>query len=180
MKWNHYFRSSQSHNCLIIDKEPFSEPYHSFRWLSYPNSTIRIEKDNCLIGTIESKEFKHTRELKLSSEDTLLINDSVAIIKSKNNTHLIQLFFHIPLGESSRFKRNEAKVILNNGKELILTTSRAFSYKTYEGSTNPISGWKSFYYGEKHPIMTIVLDFTSDEKSIEILTELKLREVTEK
>jgi hypothetical protein len=180
IKWNHYFRSSQSHNCLIIDKKPFSEPYHAFRWLSYPSSAIKIDKDNCLIGTIESKEFKHTRELKLSSEDTLLISDSVTIIKSKNTTHLIQLFFHIPLGESSRFKSDEARIILNNGKELMLTTSRAFSYKTYEGSTNPISGWKSYYYGEKHPIMTIVLNFTSDEKTINISTELRLREVTEK
>jgi len=131
-----------------------------------------------MIGTIESKEFKHTRELKLSSEDTLLINDSVNIIKSKNSTHLIQLFFHIPLGESSQFKSNEAKVILNNGKELLITTSKVFSYKTYEGSANPISGWKSFYYGEKHPMMTIVLDFRSNEKSIDISTELRLREVT--
>ena len=180
MKWNHYFRSSQSHNCLIIDKKPFTEPYRAFRWLSYPSSAIRIEKDNCLIGTIDSKEFKHTRKLKLSSEDALLISDSVTIIKSKNNTHLIQLFFHIPLGESSQFKSNEAKVILNNGKELMLTTSKAFSYKTYEGSTNPISGWKSYYYGEKHPMMTIVLDFTSNKKSIDISTELKLREVTKK
>ncbi len=178
IKWNHYFRSSQSHNCLIIEKKPFSEPYRAFRWLSYPSSAIKIEQDNCLIGTIESKEFEHTRELKLNSEDALLISDSVTIIKSKNNTHLIQLFFHIPLGVSSQFKSNEAKVILSNGKELMLTTSRAFSYKTYEGSTNPISGWKSYYYGEKHPMMTIVLNFTSDEKNIEISTELRLREVT--
>ena len=174
LSWNHYFRSSFAHNCLVINNKSNSEPYHYFRWLNYPKAELLEILETQISGILKTKFYTHTRTVSISNKDTAVtVIDKVQ--KKSSKSMCVSLFFQIPEAKKVEVFKNNVSVELKNRFSLDLTFEGAdFNLFSYKGSTNPIRGWKSLYYGEKHPSLTIEARTANNTDILTLITKLTL------
>lgn len=174
LSWNHYFRSSFAHNCLVINNESTSEPHHYFRWLNYPKAELLEVLETQIKGILKTKSYMHTRTVSISNEDTAVTVIDKVHKKSPKST-CVSLFFQIPEAQKVEISRNNVSVELKNRFTLDLTFEGTdFNFFSYKGSTSPIRGWKSLYYGEKHPSLTIEARTVNSTGVLTLISKLTL------
>jgi len=159
-KWRPYFRSTRAHNTVVIDGRDQSQMLGLFLW-------GRRAKADCLSwqptdagGKVIAKHdgythlhgpVTHKRMLDLDGRDIVVRDDIMA-----RGEHEIEVFFHLaehcaarPAGENCFF------VDVGPGTVKIEMDQR-LTVEQFNGSEDPICGWVSRAYHQKHPSTTLV------------------------
>lgn len=159
-KWRRYFRSTRSHNTIVVDGRDQSEMLGLFLW-------GRKAEANCLSwqptdegGKIIGKhdgymhlddQVTHKRMLDLDGRELVIRDDIITCGK-----HEIEVFFHFaeycmvsPTG------KNRYLVDVGPGTIEIELDNR-LTVKTFKGSEEPICGWVSRGYHQKQASTTLV------------------------
>lgn len=160
--WRRYFRGTAAHNTLRVDGMDQSQSGGNFMWLRKADVRCILWRPSAEADRFEGwhdgytrlpDPVVHRRRITLEKrERRVIIEDTLR----SAGTHEIELFFHCsercrvdPAADGYRISR-EDKAILLKLPQLAGATARV-----YCGSTDPISGWVSRRFDEKHPSPTI-------------------------
>lgn len=166
-KWREYFRSTSSHNTIVIDEKDQSEMLGSFLWGRKANARcLAWEPSNIggrVVGehdgyTCLSDPVTHKRSVELDGPGRLLVIHDEVTARGK---HDISVIFHLaehcvvsPVGH------NRYRIDVGPGTvEMELDSS--LQVELFRGSTNPIYGWVSRGYHRKKECTTLVGRYTS-------------------
>lgn len=167
-KWREYFRSTRSHNTVVIDEKDQSEMLGSFLWGRKANASCLAWEPSSVGGrvvgehdgyTCLSDPVTHRRTVELDGPGCLLVIHDEVITRGK---HDVAVIFH--LAEHcvvSPAVRNRYRIDVGPGTvEIELDSS--LQVELFRGSTNPIYGWISRGYHRKKECTTLIGRYTSE------------------
>lgn len=173
---NHYFRSSLSHNCLVVDGKSTAEPYSLFRWLNYPKSEVKCCDDLILKGRIAQDTFLHERELSILSGNEIKIVDKLYIKDYRNMFNKqVELWFHFAeCGKLIRCDHSIIELEYVNRMRFRIELDNRLDLFFYSGSEQPFSGWKSSSYGEIHKTLSLKAYRILKKEDLEFETRIEI------
>jgi hypothetical protein len=126
-KWRDWFRGTEAHNTVRIDRRDQAVAAGPFRWNDHPQVSILNWKTNATRDLLEAecryRGFTHRRSVEFQKPDLILIVDE---IDGPFGEHDIEQLWHLGSVEA------RARLDLPEGAELI-------------------ESWRSAVFGEKHP-----------------------------
>jgi hypothetical protein len=164
--YRNFFRSTASHNTIVIDSQNQSEAAGPFIWTRKANSLteewLSNEHFDRVIGRHDGYHrlqdpTTHRRTISLDKEQEIItIHDDLEM----KTSHTIEQYFHLhPQCHAEKINDNIWRII-NRGGKIELVTDNKLSSAVYVGSENPICGWFSGAYDRKVPTHTIVCSGT--------------------
>ena len=161
-QWREYFRSTRAHNTVVVDEKDQSEMLGLFLWGRKAQSRCLSWKPSEVGGKITgehngyaalSDPVIHRRTLELDGiKRKLIIKDEIAA----NDEHNIAIYFHLA-EDCEVTPAGQNHYTIKIGYERVdIKLDASLDVELYRGSTNPICGWVSRGYHQKHPASTIV------------------------
>ena len=160
-EWRRYFRSTAAHNTVVIDGKDQSEPGDTFRWKTKTPGRLRThlpltESDyiDADTGTTSARGVvPHRRRIVHIKPNYWIVLDAF----DGTGEHDFDFFYHFAskaqLAVMSDEKRGEVECrarIEDAGLQLCMFGSDAVSAEVLCGQINPIQGWASAGYGDRH------------------------------
>ncbi len=159
-KWREYFRSTRSHNTIVVDSRDQSEMLGLFLWGRKAEADCLSWQPTDEGGKVIGKHdgymhlddpVTHKRMLDLDGRELVVRDDIITCGK-----HQIEVFFHFaeycivnPVG------KNRYLVDVGPGTIEIELDNR-LTVETFKGSEEPICGWVSRSYHQKQASTTLV------------------------
>ncbi|MBN1805945.1 MAG: alginate lyase family protein [Sedimentisphaerales bacterium] len=159
-KWRKYFRSTRAHNTVVIDGLNQSEMLGPFLWGQKAKSECLSWQPSDVGGKVIGQHdgymhlddpVTHKRMLDLDGQELVVRDDIIA-----RGIHKIEIFFHLtehcvvnPAG------KNRYLVYVSSGT-IEIDMDPSLQVETFNGSENPICGWRSRGYHQKQASTTIV------------------------
>jgi hypothetical protein len=126
-KWRDWFRGTEAHNTVRIDRRDQADAAGPFRWANRPEVTILSWKTNAERDLLEAEcryaGFIHRRRIDFQKPYVIVIVDE---IEGSPGEHDVEQFWHLGSLNAA------AQLVLPDGAELI-------------------ESWRSTVFGEKHP-----------------------------
>jgi hypothetical protein len=126
-KWREWFRSTEAHNTVRVDRRDQATASGPFRWSNAPEVSILSWKTNAQRDAIEAecryRGFTHRRMVEFQKPGMILIVDE---IEGPPGEHDVEQLWHLGSLDA------RSKLILPEGAELV-------------------ESWRSSVFGEKHP-----------------------------
>jgi hypothetical protein len=154
-RWRNYFRSTVSHNTIIIDGGDQSEILGTFLWGRKANAQLlkwdtQTEYD-IAVGEHDGYHgvgVMHRRSVVFLKPDWIFVSDWI----SGTGNHTISQPWHLPAHSEVELGQDQA-VIKTQGITFSLHTEESSTrfMTVINGSKNPIQGWTSKRYGQKEP-----------------------------
>ncbi|MDQ7783862.1 MAG: alginate lyase family protein [Desulfomonilaceae bacterium] len=163
-QWRTYFRSTTAHNTIAVDRGDQSSMLDTFRW-SRPLKISRepeLEgKDWVLLrGSVRWGGLLHRRHI------LHLINSGVMVLDSVegSGTHRLDLSFNLAPGCRVTGQSGPTLSVRCAGGDLdaIVLDAAGSDVAILEGSTRPMGGWHSRYYGLIEPSVMVRMTVTTD------------------
>ncbi len=156
-EWRHYFRSTAAHNTLRIDGSEQSRPLDTFRWAE-PLRTKRYSADNgggwrLFHGSVKWGSMLHQRFIIHLVNQGLIIMDSV----DGSGDHILEWALHFdPDWDVRQTAPSQFTAAWEDkGIEICFIHRTAATHSVVSGSTEPMAGWYSRYYGYRIPTATL-------------------------
>ncbi len=158
--WRTYFRGTRGHNTVTVDGLDQAVPEGALTW-SQPFDTHLVYRDDTPEGKVtviarhygykERLGVVHLRGVSYDTSGSWMIWDWL----TGSGTHHLELNWHVgcrvvPVDEGYRLEGLEQPLLL---------TIEGGTSRLYEGSLQPMAGWKSSRYGSKEPITTIRVEY---------------------
>jgi len=167
-QWREYFRSTRSHNTVVIDDRDQSEMLGPFLWGRKANAHCLVWEPSDIGGRVVGEHdgytglndpVTHRRTLELNGPGrSLIIRDDIMA----RGKHDMAVLFH--LAESCVVNpagRNRYRIDVGPGTVEIELDS-CLHVELFRGSTNPIYGWVSRDYHQKRECTTLVGRYTAE------------------
>jgi len=167
-QWREYFRSTRSHNTVVIDDRDQSEMLGPFLWGRKANAHCLVWEPSDIGGRVVGEHdgytglndpVTHRRTLELNGPGrSLIIRDDIMA----RGKHDMAVLFH--LAESCVVNpagRNRYRIDVGPGTVEIELDS-CLHVESFRGSTNPIYGWVSRGYHQKRECTTLVGRYTAE------------------
>lgn len=153
--WREYFRSTRAHNTVLVNGLDQAKQESSFLWSRPYVSTLHkleVLPDNTVMilayhDGYKSMGIRHWRGVVVYKEDAVVVWD---YIEGKGEAEC-ELNWH--LGMKCLNVENVYKI--NIDKDVFNIHIADCEVEIFEGSTMPISGWRSVKYGTKEAISTL-------------------------
>jgi hypothetical protein len=160
--WRRYFRSSASHNTLVVDDRDQSEMQGLFLWGARAAARCLAFEPGARGGRVVGEHdgyarlpdpVVHRRTLELDAEaGTLLVRDEI----EAKGPHEIAAFFHFSEGCRLSEGTGPERLVLVAGLRLVIETDPRLATSVLCGSEQPIGGWVSRGYHRKTKAPTLV------------------------
>jgi Heparinase II/III-like protein/Heparinase II/III N-terminus len=162
-KWRNFFRSTSSHNTVVVDNQSQSRPGGPFSWKRKANA--RVRQTICL-PDIEFIDGEHDGYTNLRHEIThrrrmIYVRPNYWIVLDElrgQGEHDFDFLYHFaPNTELLMFgeeRKGELDCQARTGDaalQLFMYGSEPIRAEVACGQTSPIQGWASHRYGERHP-----------------------------
>jgi hypothetical protein len=155
-EWRSYFRSTAAHNSVVVDHAGQAQPSSTFRWKqktqAVAKSRIALPEIDYVEGVVEFP-VTHRRRLVHVRPNYWIILDEV---RGKGPHHCEFLYHFAPdaqitlLSDEERGEIDCRVCIDDAGLQLSMYASDAVQAEAICGVTDPIQGWSSRLYGERH------------------------------
>ena len=167
-QWREYFRSTRSHNTVVVDHRDQSEMLGPFLWGRKANARCLVWEPSNVGGravgehdgyTCLSDPVTHRRTLELNGrERSLIIHDDIMAHGKHDITVLFHFAEHCVVNPAGR---NRYRIDVGPGTVEIELDS-CLQVESFKGSTNPIYGWVSRGYHQKRECTTLVGRYTCE------------------
>lgn len=163
-----YFNGTSSHNTIMINNKDQMKKASRFIWLNWTKSKNISFKKSVNWTVFEGEHYGYApithRRGVFQSKDFLIIVDD--IIGTINNESVRQSWL-FGVGELEKIASDEIKIKLPNDIQWKIKSylSKSISTNIYKGSTNPVAGWSSLYYGHKEPVPQLINEYQINEPS---------------
>ena len=162
-KWRNFFRSSQAHNTVVVDGQSQSRPGSSFSWKRKANARVRR---TISLPDIEFIDGEHDGYSALRNDVThrrrmIYIRPNYWILLDElrgQGEHDFDFLYHFApdtelfmLGDERKGDLDCQARIGDAGLQLFMYGSASLRAEAVCGQMNPIQGWASERYGERHP-----------------------------
>jgi hypothetical protein len=161
-EWRSYFRGTAAHNTARVDHRDQSEITGRFLWGSKAAAQLLRIESNSEYVIVEAEHDGYHR-----LPDPVIHRRSVCFSRATGNVrledsfqcsgrHEIELFFH--MHEEAAILRvgdGDVQVAWRGHKIIFSSTDRDCRWDVVSGSENPILGWQSQRFSQKHPIPTL-------------------------
>ena len=159
-RWRHYFRKTMSHNTVSIDGEDQANVSQRFGVADFPLSKVHHFSSNRYFDYIDMSHegymcsgVAHRRKIIWVKKGYFLIVDE---IRGKG-IHRVDSYFNIDQESISLDDNCKTVNIVNNDGRPFISIMPAFpntlKLDIPRGEVDPILGWASHQYGEKHPLL---------------------------
>lgn len=163
-RWRTYFRGTQAHNAVVVDRGGQAIAHRAFRWLRPPVRAVYKYSANRTFGYAAASiaGFGHLRRPMRHSRCLLLARDRYVLIVDVMNAkgaHEYELLWHVAPEHAIRVDRDGLVCTDDpDGPNFWLRTIGSVRPQTRLaiGETDPIQGWHSCRYGHKTPAPTII------------------------
>ncbi len=162
-EWRNFFRSTRAHNTVVVDGESQSQPGSSFSWKRKARTRvrkhIRLAEFEYVDGEHDGylalpKPIAHRRRLIHVRPDYWIVLDDLV----GRGEHQFDFLYHFA-SDAELFILGDEKIgdvdcrarIQESGLHLIMYGSTSIRAEAVCGQLNPIQGWASHRYGERHP-----------------------------
>lgn len=157
--WRAYFRGTRGHNTVTVDDLDQAVPEGTLTW-SEPFDTHLVYREETPEGKVtviarhygykERLGVVHLRGVSYDTSGSWMIWDWL----TGSGTHHLELNWHVgcpvvPVDGGYRLEGPEQPLLL---------TIEGGASQLYQGSLQPMAGWKSSRYGSKEPITTIRIE----------------------
>jgi hypothetical protein len=161
-RWREYFRSTAAHNTVVIDGHDQAKIAGTFRWSTRWNSRLTLRGGNDLTDYIEAEHDAYEcalqvvhrrRSLHVRGDYWVVVDDFRG-----SGAHEFDFAFHLgPKVEIGRYESHGTGMLVSEDEGLMLSmqASAAVSTDVLTATPEPVGGWASDGYGEKHPCRTI-------------------------
>ena len=176
-EWRNYFRSTRSHNTVMIDGEDQSEMLGSFLWGRRANATMldwqEGERSVTVCGEHDGYTFLddpvvHRRSLTLDKETGCVeILDSLVCA----GRHEARVCFHVASG--CDVAEDGGKVWITRGSERLCIASPDGRFEVVPASDEGMAGWVGDAYHKKSPGVSLFLAVDVDGNT-EIRTSIRV------
>ncbi|MFJ8234252.1 alginate lyase family protein [Ureibacillus sp. NPDC094379] len=160
-----YFNGTKSHNTILLNELDQMTKVSRFIWLNWTKSKVHNvgftkDKDNFEGEHFGYKPSTHRRNV-LHSESCLVIEDKLELI----NESTVSLSWLFGVKNVTQLDYNTLVVKLPNNETWEMTVDiiegkvEKLDSNLYLGSTKPMYGWISNYYGDKEEFPQLVFSF---------------------
>jgi Heparinase II/III-like protein/Heparinase II/III N-terminus len=158
--WRDYFRGTSAHNTVRIDAQDQSRSGGNFLWHSHARTRVigfsHTSDGDRLVAEHDGYQrladpVLHRRDVRLDhASSTVTVLDEI----SCKGEHDVQLFWHF--AEDCDVRRDGDRVVARCGPaELSVILPAGMQYENFHGSDDPMLGWVSRRFDERHPCWTI-------------------------
>jgi len=181
-EWRNYFRGTAAHNTVRIDKEDQSVVGGNFMWIKKAKASKLNQENTNNFDLVEGSHDGYERlkdpvihRRQLMFDKKLRIIKVVDSIEAKEG-HLIEQFFHFSQDCLVTKSNTNGWRVSNGDKKIVIDMDKQFQTSVFNGSEDPIFGWKSSRFDVKEKTNTIV---NSCEKNgrCEFETVIKMGEI---
>lgn len=157
--WRRYFRGTRAHNTITVDHQDQAVQETPFQW-SRPYAAELVRSERRADGGIallarhpgyQRLGVQHWRGVAYLPNRGWLVWDYLA----GQGDHCLDLHWHVGIAPTPR---PDGMVFLGLAPSLRLTVNGG-DPKILQGQIEPISGWRSRWYGHKEPCTTIRVRF---------------------
>lgn len=163
-----YFRSTQAHNCLIIDRQNQAVRLNRFAWKDYPECQgLTWEEDPEFAWAsafIDYKHVRHSRSVLFAKPFYWLILDEVF----GDGSHIVELIYHLRHSVSIT---DFGRVTIPGSSFSLTVVGRSLASGIHQGEQVIEPGWTSSAYGRKEQAPVFYARFR-DELPLQIITFL--------
>lgn len=171
-EYRKYFRSSMAHNGITVNRKSYE-----LRSNQSGKSKIKkyeIKNDYSYITAIHTlyPSVKINRTIiYLKKCSSILIHDQIESSTQRTYSQIFNIGKNVIIDPLSKKKIILSSTIESKSIEL-LQINHVTEFKNYKGETNPIAGWQSTSFNEKHPIHQ--LQFSNKGNDMEYKTIINL------
>jgi hypothetical protein len=159
LEWREYFPSAAAHNTLTVAGAGPIERLDTFRWADALQIEARppLKGSNwhLLQGSVRWRRFVHTRRILHVDGEGLIILDGV----KGGGEYDLEFTFHFdPRWEIEHAsERHPATLFASCGLDLVFGSLSPVILTILKGSTSPMAGWYSPYYGNRIPSPSVIV-----------------------
>jgi len=162
-EWRRFFRSTQAHNTVVVDGHNQAQPGGTFSWKRKTNARVR---GTITIPDFEYADGEHDGYRTLRDEIThrrrvIYIRPNYWIVLDElhgRGEHDFDFLYHFApdtdlliFGDERKGEIDCRATVKDAGLQLFMYGSGPIQAEAVCGQTNPIQGWASCRYGERHP-----------------------------
>jgi hypothetical protein len=157
-EWRRFFRSTAAHNTVLIDGASQSEPSETFRWKTKTAGRlvkqISLADFDYLDGVVPSAVAHRRRIIHVRPDYWIVLDDLQGLSRA---AHDFDFLYHFAPGIQLTVMSDENSgeidcraTIDDVGLQLCMYASETVRAEALCGQTDPIQGWASRVYGERH------------------------------
>lgn len=168
-----WFRSTEAHNCAMVDGQPQSQPGVPFAWRTTTDGELLEFKDGGDWALMEGlhRGYASLSDPVIHTRSVLLLRDTPCLLVNDNFTaqaqHKYTLRFHLTPGCTARAIENRVEAQTFSGELLVITVFAAGNVQS-KVQARIEDGWVSSCYGQRAAAPVAVFEVSS--KGVTTLT----------
>jgi hypothetical protein len=180
-RWRRYFRSTLAHNTIEVGGQDQSSSGGPFLWTRHARSTL-VDLESNAQGEVTAWSAEHdgyralsppVRHLRSVRLDSPLRRLEIIDRLETTGRHPFRLAFHLGPEIDARMVGDRVELTWSHKsstRQASLCVPHGLSWSLTRGQTDPVLGWYSSRFGEKHPAWAVVGEGTCSGIGADTLT----------